>query len=315
MRELIEFPRRQPPGLYHLAVGDALVTAVNDGTFQASFDLIVGIDHSECERLEKAAFRPVPPKMTMNAFLVQMAGRRVLIDTGCGVSMGPTLGMLTDNLRSMGLEPDDIDTVLMTHLHPDHVNGLIDEHGQAVFPKAEIVVNEAELNFFRDPDSPSRSPPETLDFFEGARLATAPYADRIRTVRDGPVLPGVTAVTQAGHTPGQTAWLIESGSEFPHDLGRCCAYAKPADGRTPGRDGARHRSRASGRDAEARSGNGGDGPDPRRRHSFRLSRDRPYRAPSELASDLFRRCGGRSSEQRGKRSAAIALVGGHATQN
>ena len=213
MRELIEFPRRQPPGLYHLVIGDALVTAVNDGTFQASFDLIVGIGHSECERLEKAAFRPVPPKMTMNAFLVQMAGRRVLIDTGCGVSMGPTLGMLTDNLRSMGIEPDDIDTVLMTHLHPDHVNGLIDEHGQAVFPKAEIVVNEAELNFFRDPDSPSRSPPETLDFFEGARLATAPYADRIRTVRDGSVLPGVTAVTQAGHTPGQTAWLIESGSD------------------------------------------------------------------------------------------------------
>jgi glyoxylase-like metal-dependent hydrolase (beta-lactamase superfamily II) len=213
MRELIEFPRRQPPGLYHLVVGDALVTAVNDGTYQASFDLIVGIDHSECERLEKAAFRPVPPKMTMNAFLVQMAGRRMLIDTGCGVSMGPTLGMLTDNLRSMGIEPEDIDTVLMTHLHPDHVNGLLDAHGRAVFPKAELVMNEAELNFFRDPDSPSRSPLETLEFFEGARLATAPYADRTRTVRDGPVLPGVTAVTQAGHTPGQTAWLIESGSE------------------------------------------------------------------------------------------------------
>jgi len=186
---------------------------VNDGTFQASFDLIVGIDHSDCERLEKAAFRPVPPKMTMNAFLVQMAGRRMLVDTGCGVSMGPTLGMLSGNLRSMGIEPGDIDTVLMTHLHPDHVNGLIDEHGGAVFPNAELIVNEAELNFFRDPDSPSRSPPETLEFFEGARLAIAPYADRIRTIRDGPVFPGVTAVTQPGHTPGQTAWSIESGDD------------------------------------------------------------------------------------------------------
>jgi len=198
MRESIEFPRRQPPGLHHLVVGDALVTAVNDGTFQASFDLIVGVDHSECERLEKAAFRPVPPKMTMNAFLVQIAGRRMLVDTGCGVSMGPTLGMLTDNLRSMGVEPEDIDTVLMTHLHPDHVNGLVDEHGEARFPKAELVVSEAELNFFRDPDSPGRSPPETLEFFEGARLAVAPYSDRIRTVRGGPLFPGVTAVTQAG---------------------------------------------------------------------------------------------------------------------
>jgi glyoxylase-like metal-dependent hydrolase (beta-lactamase superfamily II) len=213
MLESNRVPRRQPLGLFHFPIGDALVTAVNDGTFQASFDLIVGIDHSECERLEKSAFRPVPPKMTMNAFLVQMAGRRMLVDTGCGVSMGPTLGMLADNLRSMGIEQEDIDTVLMTHLHPDHVNGLIDEHGHAVFPKAELVVNEAELNFFRDPDAPSRSPPETLEFFEGARLATARYTDRIRTVRDGPVFPGVTAVTQAGHTPGQTAWLIESGDE------------------------------------------------------------------------------------------------------
>jgi glyoxylase-like metal-dependent hydrolase (beta-lactamase superfamily II) len=213
MRETIEFPRRQTAGLHHLVVGDALVTAVNDGTFQASFDLIVGIDHSECERLETAAFRPIPPKMTMNAFLVQIGGRRMLVDTGCGVSMGPTLGMLTDNLQSMGVEPEDIDTVLMTHLHPDHVNGLVDEHGQAAFPKAELVVNEADLNFFRDPDSPGRSPPETLEFFEGARIAVAPYADRIRSIRDGPVFPGVTAVTQAGHTPGQTAWLIESGSD------------------------------------------------------------------------------------------------------
>ena len=279
MRKTIEFPRRQSAGLHHLVVGDAFVTAVNDGTFQASFDLIVGIDHSECERLETAAFRPVPPKMTMNAFLVQIAGRRMLVDTGCGVSMGPTLGMLSDNLRSMGVEPDDIDTVLMTHLHPDHVNGLIDAHGQAVFPKAELVVNEAELNFFRDPDSPGRSPPETLEFFEGARLAAAPYADRIRTIRDGPVFPGVSAVTQAGHTPGQTAWLIESGSEFRHDLGRRGAYAEPADGGAPGRDRARHRPRAGDRDAETRPGHGCDGPHPCRWHAFRLPGYRPYRAP------------------------------------
>ena len=90
----------------------------------------------------------------------------------------------------MGIEPEDIDTVLMTHLHPDHANGLLDKHGQAVFPKAEIVMNEAELSFFRDRDSPGRSPPETFEFFEGPRLATAPYADRIRTIRDGSVLQG-----------------------------------------------------------------------------------------------------------------------------
>lgn len=206
-------PQCQPSGLYHLSLGDIIVTAVNDGTFQASFDLIVGIDHEECARLEAARFRVVPPRMTMNAFLVQDGGRTILIDAGCGVSMGPTLGMLTRNLAGMGVRPEDIDTILVTHLHPDHVNGLVDGNGEAVFPKAELVVNRADLQFFRDPDSPSRAPPEAQEFFEGARIATAPYADRIRTVGDGPVLPGITAITQAGHTPGHTGYLIESGND------------------------------------------------------------------------------------------------------
>jgi glyoxylase-like metal-dependent hydrolase (beta-lactamase superfamily II) len=213
--------------------------------------------------------------------------------------MGPTLGMLTDNLRSMGIGPEDIDTVLMTHLHPDHVNGLVDEHGQAVFPKAELVMNEAELNFFCDPDSPSRSPLETLEFFEGARLATAPYADRIRTVRDGPVLPGVTAVTQAGHTPGQTAWLIESGSESLMIWGDVVhmpnlQMAAPHAGTVLDID--RWQAVAT-RSAlwkwRRRTGSVSPAPISTFPRSAISSAERP-------ASDLFRRCGGRLSEQWGE---------------
>jgi glyoxylase-like metal-dependent hydrolase (beta-lactamase superfamily II) len=211
---MIAKPQCQPSGLYHIAIGDILVTAVNDGTFQASFDLIAGIDHEECARIERAAFRPVPPKMTMNAFLIQTGDHLALIDTGCGTSMGPTLGMVCRNLATMGVEPGDIDTILVTHLHPDHINGLVDEQGAAIFPNAELIVNEAELQFFRDPESPSRSPQgEPQEFFAGAARATRPYEERIRTVRDGPVLPGVTAITQPGHTPGHTGWLVERGND------------------------------------------------------------------------------------------------------
>jgi glyoxylase-like metal-dependent hydrolase (beta-lactamase superfamily II) len=207
-------PHCQPSGLYHLAIGEMIVTAVNDGTFQASFDLIAGIDHEECNRIEKVAFRPVPPKMTMNAFLLQIGDRIALVDAGCGTSSGPTLGMVCRNLAGMGIAPADIDTVLVTHMHPDHINGLVDANGEAMFPNAELLCNEAELQFFRDPMSPSRSPDgEPQEFFEGFRRATGPYADRIRTVRDGPVMPGVTAVTQPGHTPGHTGWLVESGGD------------------------------------------------------------------------------------------------------
>lgn len=212
--DLTARPRHQQSGLYHLAVGDYTVTAVNDGTFQASFDLVAGISKEECIRIETAAFRPVPPKMTMNAFLLQLGDRTALVDTGCGTSSGPTLGMVCRNLAGMGVNPADIDTILVTHMHPDHINGLVTDSGEAVFPNAEIVVNEKELQFFLDPMSPSRSPEgEPQEFFEGFRRATKPYADRIRTVRDGPVFSGVTAVTQAGHTPGHTGWLIESGGD------------------------------------------------------------------------------------------------------
>lgn len=205
--------RNQPPGLYHLALGDMTVTAVNDGTYDANFDLITGIDAGECERLEQASFRPVPPKMTMNAFLVQSGKRKMLIDAGCGVSMGPTLGMLYRNLFSIGVEPEDIDTILVTHPHPDHVNGLIDAEGAAIFPRAEIFVNETDLQFFSDPDSPSRAPDETHEFFEGAQAALGPYEGRIRTFREGPVAPGISAVSQPGHTPGHTGWMVESGGD------------------------------------------------------------------------------------------------------
>lgn len=207
-------PELQPPGLYHQRIGDIVVTAVNDGTFAATFDLIAGVDPSECERLEREAFRVVPPRMTMNTFLLRTNGHIALIDTGCGASMGPTLGKAVGNLAAMGVSPDDIDTILITHLHPDHMNGLIDGAGAAVFPHAEIVINERELNFFDDPTAIDRAPEgEAKTFFAAMRVATAPYRERIRTVKDGPVLPGVTAMTTPGHTPGHTAWLIESAGD------------------------------------------------------------------------------------------------------
>ena len=224
----------QPPGLYHRALGDMTVTAVNDGTFDATFDLIVGIDQGECERTGRGVLSSGSAEDDDERIpdTLQRANHR-LIDAGCGTSMGPTLGKLCRNLCSMGVEPADIDTILVTHPHPDHVNGLIDAAGQALFPRAEVWVNEIDLQFFSDPASPSRAPEETREFFDGAKAALGPYDGRIRTVREGPVVPGVCAVSQPGHTPGHTGWMVESNGESIMIWGDIVHMPQPSDVTAP----------------------------------------------------------------------------------
>ncbi len=143
-------PDRQPAGVHHLAVGDLVATALNDGQFDGAFDWLVGVEAAEAAKLHQASFRAVPPRVTVNAFLVHLADRLVLVDGGCGGAMGPDMGRLAANLTAIGVAPGDVDAVLATHLHPDHVGGLVDGEGRAVFPNAELVVHEAEPRFWGD---------------------------------------------------------------------------------------------------------------------------------------------------------------------
>src|SRR5208282_2848831 len=107
-------PTRQAPGVHHRAVGEVLITALNDGVLEASFDWLTHIDPAEPPALHTASFRAIPPRITTNAFLLHLNERLVLVDSGCGASMGPSLGRLAENLAAMGVAPAAIDTVLLT---------------------------------------------------------------------------------------------------------------------------------------------------------------------------------------------------------
>ncbi len=209
-------PAHQPPGIYHLGLGDVVVTALNDGmlgddTFNF-FDVVTNLPKTAAEALHRAAFRALPPRLPVNAFLLHLADTLVLVDGGCGASMGPALGRLTGNLAAIGVKPHDIDTILVTHLHPDHIGGLVDGSGHAVFGNAEMVVHAADATYWSDEKLLAQATEEQdKQFVLLSRATLAAYRDRTRTVTSGEVLPGITVVPAPGHTPGHTGWLIASG--------------------------------------------------------------------------------------------------------
>ena len=202
----------QVPGVYRRNVGDIAVATVNDGRIPTSFNDIVGVDPAVGEAEHRAAMRPVPPFLSLNCFLVETSDKLMLIDAGFG-DVIPGVGKLIGSLAALGVEPNDIDVVLMTHLHADHDAGLIDKNGAAVFPNAELVAHEDELAFWRDERSfDILSAGQKKDFAIAQQVLVA-YADRIRPVKTGDVAPGISAVLAPGHTPGHTAWRVSSGAD------------------------------------------------------------------------------------------------------
>jgi glyoxylase-like metal-dependent hydrolase (beta-lactamase superfamily II) len=202
------------PGLHHVTVGEAVVTALNDGQFDADIGYITGVTAAEAEAQFRDVFRVLPPRITVSCFLLRIGGRNVLIDSGTGGAMGPVLGHAPERLAALGVAPESIDTILVTHAHVDHVNGLLNEAGGARYPNAELVINAAETAFWLDKEIQAKAPESVQMYFGIAQRALAPYAARTRMVTDGAeVLPGVTAVHLPGHTPGHTGYRIASGDK------------------------------------------------------------------------------------------------------
>jgi glyoxylase-like metal-dependent hydrolase (beta-lactamase superfamily II) len=193
-------------------VGDIEVTALSDGPFPATLDTLIEFDRAEAQRL---LGKPpgTPFFLPVNSYLLKLGDKRVLVDTGCGPTVSRELGQLPKRLRAEGVAPEAIDSVLLTHIHPDHAMGLVDATGAAVFPNAELIVHAVEADFWLGRDPAVGATERIRRNIGKARHATAPYRERMRTVPDGEALPGVTAVLLPGHTPGHTGWIVHSGAD------------------------------------------------------------------------------------------------------
>lgn len=201
-------PRQNSPALSR-PIGRFGVQAVSDGQLRTTLDVVVGLDQAEKERLSGTSGGD-PIFLPVNSLLLDLDGKRVLVDVGAGGTMGPTLGQLAGNLQAIGVSPESVETILLTHLHPDHSNGLIDADGQPVYPNAELILHEREAEFWLDREPSATDTERVRNGMNMAKRVTAPYLGRMRRVADGEVFTGVSAVLQAGHTPGHTGWLLES---------------------------------------------------------------------------------------------------------
>ncbi|MEO8714087.1 MAG: MBL fold metallo-hydrolase [Acetobacteraceae bacterium] len=212
---MADSPDRQIPGVYHRRIGDIVVTALSDGYLDGTLDVLQNITPDESRALLADAFRP-GRRTAVNCFAIHSAGRLALMETGSGDYLAPTAGKLAANLRAAGIDPAAVETVLLTHMHPDHSAGLTDPAtGRRLFPNAELVVHENEPRHWDDDAAMARASERARKlYFECAREQIAPYRDRMRPFSASKeVFPGVTSVPLAGHTPGHSGYRIDSGGE------------------------------------------------------------------------------------------------------
>lgn len=201
------------PAYYRMMLGDFEVTALSDGTNPLPVqDLLTHTTPEKTRQTLAASFIPSPYEMNFSAFLVNTGSKLILIDTGAGSFYGPNLGKLVARLQASGYKPEQVDEVYITHMHLDHVGGLVD-HGQRVFPNAIVRADQRDADFWLSKAQMDKAPKEAKEFFKIAMAALDPYvqAGRFKPFQgDTELVPGIRAVSLAGHTPGHTGYMIQS---------------------------------------------------------------------------------------------------------
>ncbi|WP_224368964.1 MBL fold metallo-hydrolase [Hyalangium versicolor] len=205
--------KTQAPGFYRTMLGDFEITVLSDGTIDLPVDkLLTNVKPGQVDKQLARAHLKSPLESSVNAFLINTGTKLVLVDTGAGSLFGPSVGKLQANLKAAGYQPEQIDDVVITHLHPDHLGGLTAGDKRA-FPNAVLHVAKADSDFFLSADNLNKAPAEAKPGFQQATAAIAPYtaADKFKPFEgDTELVPGIKTLASPGHTPGHTLYAVES---------------------------------------------------------------------------------------------------------
>jgi len=201
-------------GFHRMKIGTIDVIALSDGT--AGFEVLEMLSKpKEAEKLLAKAYLKSPVDASVNAFLIQRGQRQILVDTGSGELLGPKLNKLTLSLKAVGVSPDQITDILLTHIHPDHSGGLT-VGGRRVFPNAAVHVDKRDLDFWTDKSVGEKLREPSKSFFQTVEKTVGPYivSNQIRTF-DGAtqLFPEIRAIPAYGHTPGQSFYALEDNGE------------------------------------------------------------------------------------------------------
>ena len=211
----------QAPGFYRYKVGTIECTSINDGVFTRSVDNFVNnISKEKAIEASDAAYMPKGMvAVPINPQLINTGSKLVLIDCGNGIGMyEPSkgkVGRTLSNLAAAGVDPKSVDVVLMSHLHPDHTNGIRAADGSMAFPNAEIMVPAKDWEFWMSEDNAAKAQSNAMmkNYFDNVRRVYKGIESKVTKYDWGKeVVTGITAIATPGHTPGHTSFAVASGN-------------------------------------------------------------------------------------------------------
>ncbi len=204
--------KTQAPGYYRHLLGDFEITVLSDGTVPQEVDKLLHAPPAKVQSLLSAGYLTSPVETSINAYLINTGSALYLVDTGAGELFGPAGGHLVTALRAAGYQPEQIDAVLLTHIHGDHSGGLM-MAGKQVFPNAVVYAHKREAAYWLDEANEAKAVEGHKPFFPHARASLSAYvaAHRLKTFEgNAEILPGIRTQETPGHTPGHSFYVAES---------------------------------------------------------------------------------------------------------
>ncbi len=201
------------PGYYRMMLGDFEITALSDGTVNLPVkDLLTNTTPAAVDKALAKSYLKNPLETSVNGYLINTGEKLVLVDTGAAGLFGPTLGNLVANLKASGYQPEQVDEIYITHMHADHVGGLMAGDKRA-FPNAIVRADKHDADFWLSQANLDKAAVDDKGFFQGAMASINPYvkADKFKSF-DGntELVAGIKAVASRGHTPGHSIYAVES---------------------------------------------------------------------------------------------------------